>query len=601
MEELFKDNKKKNIKQIMRKTIFVFLIIAVVSAIIFVIYKYMFEPKVLPGKAETITLAKESKFLNKYFDLEGLSNYLDDINKSSYTFNSNMEVSNDMITKTLRVITGNQTINSNDFKLNFNGKVDKTGNRIQTNLDVDYLTNNFLNLEMLDASGKLMIFGKDFFNEHIGFEKDKIKDYLVKNKKMKDKEAQQLQNLLNVDLDKNVIKEQNLILSSILESIPDSLEQLPDDVFKIYKDVKVNYRNNSHKATKYNISLDSHQYVLLLETLKSNSKNKASMKTIDVKDLIGKTDNLTNYYISYMDSLLNLSLKDKLDINIYNINGNIARIEFVKKTENTNNINTVDPNKTVDTESNKSLAEGSGNNEEKKEVIFELEFNNTINTNEVIISNADFNLKSAITNDNNKIYTKIDLSGQIPIPADIIGELNNPSIKIKPGNEKVQETRGENSNLNSNLELNTNQQQEEQRNNGENQTREETDKIKPQEEKKNQADKLPEIDLTDDKNITKLDESLLTKKIKLEISLSFDRPQNVSDNINFNLKFNNAKINVILKLDIRKKQEVVIENPNKIITLTSMPADRLKLNLDVIYKVIVTKIIQKAKDLAITK
>ena len=568
--DLFQEKKKnkKDVKKVF-KTIFIVLIILVLlSGAGYGVFYYLTEVKNRDARTDIIELARTIDF-NKYTDIEGLSSYFDNINNNSYEFNASLEANSHDLNNMIKDQLKNEDINIKEFKVDFNGKVDRNSNKLQTLVDLKHKDNSIVNFEIQDIGDKILLYGKDFFQEFLGFEKSKLKSFMVKEFKLDNENATTVDEFTKLSLNTNYVKEVNTILNSIIKSLPGALEILTDENFEIQRNVKVNYRNNSLNAQTFTLKLTSQQFVNFLDKLSSLSKIEANNASIELQSLVGKSDNMISSVLEYFKQIIALRGDENLHINIYKIRNNIAKIDFIK-VNNDENI--------------------------ENKLVFEVELISDKNSNEILVSNDELKLKISITKDNTKIYTKIDIDGKIPIP-DKFNFGDNP---IKEIDDKEKEK--QNSKLNIKGKSNTFASEaviaeplsetdvvdSTVDNNQQNNTNEIPLVDSPEKE-------VPKVDFVEDKDAVQLNESYFTKKIELKANINFDRPINNTSEMKINLVFNSNKIEIITQVNISIKDKVEFENPMKIILLTDMKPQRLKSNMKIITETIYTVIIRKLK------
>lgn len=602
---LFQDEKKKDGKKVFKTFIVILLIIILLMGSAYGVFYYLTEIKSKDAKTNIVELAKSIDF-NKYTDIQGLTEYFDNINSKSYEFNVDVEANSHKLNNAVKDMLKNEDINIKEFKLNFNGKVDRTNNKLQTLVDLKHKDNSIIDFQIQDNGEKILLFGKDFFQEHIGIEKDKFKSFMIKEFDLDNDISSTLDDFTKLSLEKNYISEANAILSSILKSLPGALDTLTSENFEINRNVKVNYRNNSLNAETYTVKLDYKEYANFIERLKNLSKLEANNASIEVQSLIGKTDSMVNSIINYFVYTINLRPNQNFNLNVYSVKNNIIKIDLMKTEEGKEDI-----------------------------LAFEVELISEKNSNEILVSNEELKLKITITKDNSKIYTKIDIDGKIPIPS-LLDLENNPVKEIeddivdeekeKEKEEVIEETQdgsirqihgetnlfsteailaepitdAEDSYSGSIVDPNTpvsNDNLEQEQNSTNNQTQQNVDANVPL----TNVDGTQDIYFHEDQELLEIEESIYTKKMDLKANLSFDRPLNNSSAMNFNLVFNSNEIELFIKADISMKDKVEIETPLKIITLTSMEADRLKSNMKAINEKVYTTFIQKLKKMNLMK
>lgn len=613
---LFQEKKKKDFKKVFKTILVILLIIILLSGSAYGVFYYITEIKDRNARADILEIAKNIDF-NKYSDIDGLSNYFDNINSNSYQFNVGLEANSHNLNNSIKDMTKNEDINIKDFKIDFNGAVDKKSNKLQTKIDLKHKETSLVNFEIQDTGKQILLYGDKFFKEHIGIEKDKLKSFMVKEYGLENDIAATVNDLTAVSLERNYIKEVSSILSSITKSLPTALEILTDDNFEIQRNLKVNYRNNSLNAEVYTIKLTSQQYVKFIERLKTLSKVEANNASIELQELIGKTDGMVDGVLGYFTQVINLKSKQDLNINIYKVKNDIVKIDFSKVT------NTVEGESAVE-----------------DELAFEVELVTDKNSNEIIISNNELKLKMTITKDNSKIYTKIDIDGKIPIPAALdfkenpvkeieddkdlsdnfnaqtVGEKNNfatEAVITDPISSEVENNTSTNTNSSTSTNTNSNTSTSTNTNTNSNSSSNPDSPVSSDDQTTNQnqnggnsippasTDGTPDIMFEKDKELLELDESIFTNKVELKANLSFDRPLNNTSAMNFNIVFNSNQIELLIKADIAIKDVVSIENPMKIIVLTSMEAESLKKNMKVINETIYSTFINRLKTEKIIK
>ncbi len=612
---LFQEKKKKSFKKVFKTILIVLLIIILLSGSAYGVFYYLTEIKNRDARTDIIELAKNIDF-DKYTDIEGLSAYFDNINANSYEFKVGLEANSHDLNNKVKDMTKNEDINIKDFKIDFDGAVDKKSNKLQTKVDLKHNETSLVNFEIQDTGEQILLYGDKFFKEHLGIEKNKLKSFIIKEYGLENDIAANIEDLTKVSLDRNYIKEINSILNSITKSFPASLEILTENNFKIQRNLKVNYRNNSLNADAYNINLTSQQYLSLIERLKTLSKVEANNASIELQSLVGKTDGMVDEILNYFTQMIRLKSNQDLNINIYKIKNNIVKIEFLKTNNTLENDDILESGKTSEGEETK--------NSVQDELAFEIEFVPDKNSNEVLISNDELKLKINITKDNNKVYTKIDIDGKVPLPA-VLNTDENP-VKELEDDKEIIETENNNSNndndndndqitgetnnftteaiisdpISSEVENNTNPDEDfnpdtpvssEDPVSNENQGDENSNS-------QTNTDGTPDIMFKKDEDLLELDESTYTNKVELKANLNFDRPLNNSSAMNFNITYNSSEIELLAKANIEIKDEVTIENPMKKIVLTSMEAETLKKTMKVINEAIYSKfinILTKAK------
>lgn len=563
-EVLFQDKKKKDYKKVLKTILVILLILGILSGSAYGVFYYLTEIRNRSARTDMLELAKNIDF-NKFTDIQGLSEYFENINNNSYEFNAQTEVNNAQLTNMIKDMTKNEDLNIKDFKVIFNGKVDRNANKLQTKINLKHKENDVVDFEVQDTEKQIMIYGKDFFQEFIGFDKDKLKTFLVKEYKLNNETASKIDDLTKVSLKTNYIKEVEVIFNSIIKSLPQALEILTEENYELNRNVKVNYRNNSLNATRHSLKLTNPQYTSLIERITSLSKTDANTQSIEVQSLVGKTDKMVDSFLGYFKQIIRLRSNENLNINIYSIKNNIAKIEFVK------------------------VKDG-----EEDKTVFEIELISEKNSNELLIQNEELKLRIVVTKDNSKIYTKIDIDGKIPIPEAL--DIDNKPIKEIDDNKKENNTSrlttGKKNEFSTQIDLpETEQTRNEQ----------ETTQEINNEDNKNQETGIPVVDFVEDKDLEKIEEEIFTNKVELKANISYDRPINNSSNMNFNIIFNSSDIEIIMKIDIGIKESVLIENPMKIISLTGMKSDQLKRNMKVINETILKIFINKLSKLGLIK
>ncbi len=563
-EVLFQDKKKKDYKKVLKTILVILLILGILSGSAYGVFYYLTEIRNRSARTDMLELAKNIDF-NKFTDIQGLSEYFENINNNSYEFNAQTEVNNAQLTNMIKDMTKNEDLNIKDFKVIFNGKVDRNANKLQTKINLKHKENDVVDFEVQDTEKQIMIYGKDFFQEFIGFDKDKLKTFLVKEYKLNNETASKIDDLTKVSLKTNYIKEVEVIFNSIIKSLPQALEILTEENYELNRNVKVNYRNNSLNATRHSLKLTNPQYTSLIERITSLSKTDANTQSIEVQSLVGKTDKMVDLFLGYFKQIIRLRSNENLNINIYSIKNNIAKIEFVK------------------------VKDG-----EEDKTVFEIELISEKNSNELLIQNEELKLRIVVTKDNSKIYTKIDIDGKIPIPEAL--DIDNKPIKEIDDNKKENNTSrlttGKKNEFSTQIDLpETEQTRNEQ----------ETTQEINNEDNKNQETGIPVVDFVEDKDLEKIEEEIFTNKVELKANISYDRPINNSSNMNFNIIFNSSDIEIIMKIDIGIKESVLIENPMKIISLTGMKSDQLKRNMKVINETILKIFINKLSKLGLIK
>lgn len=563
-EVLFQDKKKKDYKKVLKTILVILIILGILSGSAYGVFYYLTEIRNRSARTDMLELAKNIDF-NKFTDIQGLSEYFENINNNSYEFNAQTEVNKAQLTNMIKDMTKNEDLNIKDFKVIFNGKVDRNANKLQTKINLKHKENDVVDFEVQDTEKQIMIYGKDFFQEFIGFDKDKLKTFLVKEYKLNNETASKIDDLTKVSLKTNYIKEVEVIFNSIIKSLPQALEILTEENYELNRDVKVNYRNNSLNATRHSLKLTNPQYTSLIERITSLSKTDANTQSIEVQSLVGKTDKMVDSFLGYFKQIIRLRSNENLNINIYSIKNNIAKIEFVK------------------------VKDG-----EEDKTVFEIELISEKNSNELLIQNEELKLRIVVTKDNSKIYTKIDIDGKIPIPEAL--DIDNKPIKEIDDNKKENNTSrlttGKKNEFSTQIDLpETEQTRNEQ----------ETTQEINNEDNKNQETGIPVVDFVEDKDLEKIEEEIFTNKVELKANISYDRPINNSSNMNFNIIFNSSDIEIIMKIDIGIKESVLIENPMKIISLTGMKSDQLKRNMKVINETILKIFINKLSKLGLIK
>ena len=585
---LFQDKKKKDFKKVFKTILVVILIIILLSGSAYGVFYYLTEIRNRDAKLDIIEIAKNID-LNKYTDIEGLSEYFDNINANSYEFNLGLEANSHDLNNAIKDLTQNEDVNIKDFKVNFVGKVDRENNHLQTDVALKHKEDTVIDFQIQDVEDEIRLYGKEFFKEHIGIEKNKLKSILVKEYGLDNDISSSIEDLTEISLDRNYIKEVNGILNSITKSLPEALQILTDENFQIQRNVKVNYRNNSLSAETYTIKLNYQQYTNLIERLKTLSKVDANNLSIELPSLVGKTDEMIDGVINYIKQMIGINSKQELHINMYSIKNNLVKIEFVKL-------------------------------EEAKEdkLAFEVELVSEKNTNEIIISNDELKLKMTITKDNNKIYSKIDIDGKIPIP-NILDLEESPVKEIDDEKEKeIQDgeantIQGERNSFSTDLIItdpispDTSSDIEDEENpdtpvSNENENpdgNQDTSTVAPPSDR----DETQDIYFMEDIELLEADESLYTKKMELKANLSFDRPVNNTSAMNFNIIYNSNQIEILIKADIviKEKDEVKIDTPMNNIVITSGTEERLKANLKAINEKVYSTFIRNLKNLKIMK
>lgn len=579
---LFQDKKKKDYKKIVKTLFIVLIVLILLSGSAYGIFYYLTEIRGRSAKLDMLLLSKHLD-LNKYTDLEGLSEYFENINNNSYEFNAELEANSHDLNNAIKDMTKNEEINIKDFKAVFTGKVDRKANKLQTQIDLKHKENNIIDFQIQDDGKQLLLFGKHFFKEHIGFEKDKLKNFLIKNYNLDNETANQINSLNSLSLDTNYIMEARVIIKSIFNALPSSLEVLPEENFVLNRGHRINYRNNSLSANKYTLNLSNSEFMNLMDNIEKVAKNEVNTKSIEVKSLVGKSDSMVAGFLNYFKQIIGLKLDETLSINAYNIKGNIAKIEFVK------------------------VKEGESDN-----IVFEIEFVSEKNSNEIVIQNNELKLKSTITKDNNKIYSKIDIDGKIPIPNNV--NLNDGTIKEvdKENNNSPEaklDTIGNQNVFNTSIVINeplnepnpeptdpaTGTDNPDQSVSNDDQNQNSTD------QPGGETPQAPIVDFVEDKDLKQLEESYFTNKFEVKGNINYDRPVNNSSTMNFNLKLNLDKLELLFKTDIAIKDRVEIENPSVIILLTDMKEDKIKSNMKIINDTIYKVVFKRLQDLNIMK
>ena len=485
---LFQERKqKKDVKKIFKTIFVILLILVIIAGSCYGVFYYLTEIKNRDAKTDIIEIARNID-LNMYTDLKGLSEYFDNINKNSYEFNTEFELNNHDLNNLIKDSLKNEDVNIKEFKLNFNGKVDRNNNKLQTYVDLKHKGNSVFDFQIQDTGKNILFHGKDLFYEYIGIEKTKLKSFVVKEYKVDNKMATSLENLTQISLDTNYIKEVNVILNSILSSMPEALNELSDESFELNRNVKVNYRNNSLNAQTYILKLNAQQYINLYKRIENLSKIKANDASIELSSLVGRTDNMVEFVLKYLNQIINLKSDETLHINMYNFKDSIAKIDFVKVNQNL---------------------------EEK--IVFEIELISEKNTNEILISNDELKFKISITKDNNKIYTKIDIDGKIPIPEafnldgedNLVKEVNNTEETILDGErDNLINIIGETKKFATNAIIPDNPLQVNDSNTNNNNTIDNNILKIPSEENK---EDIPKVDFVEDLDAVLLNESVFTK------------------------------------------------------------------------------------------
>ncbi len=598
--DLFQDKKKKDKKKILKIILVILLVLILLSGSAYGAFYYLTQVKNRDAKAEMIELSKHID-LDEYTDLNGLSAYFDNINNNSYEFNTEFQINSHKYNNAIKDMTKNEDINIKEFKVLANGKVDKNSNKLQANIDLKHKDNNVIDFKIQDTGKLIILHGDKFFNESISIEKSKMKNLMITEYGLENEISNEIEEFTNLSLDTNYIAQSNAMLNSIVKSLPESLNMLEEHNFEIQRNIKVNYRNNSLNAETYILKLNNQEYINFLQKLRSLSKLEANNVSIEMQSLVGKTDEMIDSIINYFTQIINLREEENLSINLYKIKNKIAKVDFIKSSENA-----------------------------EDELIFEIEFIDDKNSKEMLLSTSELNLRITLTRDNSKIYTKIDIDGKIPIPLNLdfnegsVTEINDDNTEENSETTETSDPTNENENV-ENTES-TDNSETGQRNlfeaepivteplvvNDENAqpTPEENSDIIGNVNEENSdvnantntnTEEAPVVDFVTDDDSVMIDQSIITQKIDLKANLNFDRPLNNSSMMNFNLFFNSNEIEINAKADIMIKDNVVMENPLKIIELTAMDAKKLKTNMEVINKRIYEVFVNSLKSLEIMK
>lgn len=500
MEELFKEKKKSK-----KTLILVISIILVILGLAFggyFVYTKYFANKDGNIKEKVVAATSNIHFLDKYLDMQGMVDYVDEIDSSNFHYTTNVNINSEDIDKEIESKFKLENVKSQDFNIKIEGQVEPKIPKIYNKILLDYKNKNLSTIELLDSANLFLIYFQGMFKEHIGIEKDKISKSNLKHFNISEKDFKTFQQIYNQDGNKNVLKEQKLIMDSIINSIPKGLELLNEENFKYEKNVSLNFRNNKLKANKIIIDIDEVDYEKMVSTIETEAKTKASTGSIDVKSIIGNTDQMISSYMKYFRGLIKLEPSDKLEIRAYMSKDEILKIDIVKINKN---------------------------DENNVQNVFEIEFNNKPNVDEILLSNQYFKLKINSTKDNSKIYTNIMLDGKLPLPSKNEGGNN---LTVLP-QEKKNENRRDN------------QEQRQER---------------PQE-------------VLNNNNFTQ-DITLKMMDIKLEVGYTRDKLSN--DEFSFNINTEIGKTKVMVKNMIGKKEQLDIPNPVKVVKITSMNDKTLK-------------------------
>lgn len=584
-EALFQDKKKKDFKKVFKTILIVLMIIIILSGSAYGVFYYITEIRNRDLKADIIEIARSIDF-NKYTDIDGLSEYFDNINENSYEFNVEVEANSHKLNNAIKDLTKNEEINIKEFKVVFDGQVDKKSNGLKTKVDLKHKDNSVIDFEISDIEERILLYGDKFFKEHIEIKKDKLKPFIIKEYGLDNSIAGTIDDFTKVSLEKNYIKEVNSILNCVIKSLPEALNILTHENFEIQRNLKVNYRNNSLSAEAYKIKLKYQQYINFIERLKSLSKVEANNISIELQDLIGKTDSMVDWITNYFVQIIGLKSNQDLDINIYKVKNNIVKVDFIK------------------------IEEGKEN-----QLAFEIELISEKNTNEILISNDELKLKMSITKDNSKVYTKIDIDGKVPIPAALDLEENpvQEIIEEETNEETSQEEaamsiRGKKNDFAAEVIItdpvlfDSDETPEDPDSSDTPVSSDDPNQNSgPITSQPTNPDETPDIHFVEDAELLEVDESIYTKKIDLKANLSFDRPLNNSSKMNFNIVFNSNEIELFIRASIGIQDIVKIENPMQTIKLSEMSEKTLKANMKVINETIYSRFIHSLKTANIMK
>lgn len=589
--DLFQEKKKskKDVKKIFKTILVILLILILLSGSAYAVFYYLTEIKNRDARTDIIEIAKNIDF-NKYTDINGLSGYFNNINNSSYEFNADLEVNSNNLNNQIKDILKNEDVNIKDFKLNFNGKIDRNNNKLQTFVDLKHKDNSVFDFQIQDTGEQILLHGKDIFQEFIGLEKSKLKSFMIKEFNLDNENATRVDDFTKISLNTNNIGEINAILDSIIKSFPEALETLTDENFELNRNIKINYRNNSLNAQKYTLKLNAQQFENFIIQLSNLSKIKANDASIEIQSLVGKTDNIIDSTIQYLKQIIYLKDDEVLNIDMYIIKNNLAKIEFVKVKEDV---------------------------EIERKVVFEIELINEKKSNEILISNEEVKLKIRVTKDNSRIYTEIDIDGKIPLPVDNVLNQDDNSIKeindTKNNTEQVTNEgnleEGRNNNFASDAIITDPVVPDDSHildpsvNNNTEINNENTNNIPVVDVENNNEtqEEVPKVDFVEDKDSILLNETLFTKKIEIKAKLNFDRPINNSSSMNFNLVYNSNEIEILAKADISIKENIQIDNSGKVVLITDMEGTKLKANMKAITDKVYLVFFNKLKSLNLMK
>lgn len=188
-----------------------------------------------------------------------------------------------------------------DITINLETKADKGSGKTNMTVNVKYKETVILEFEIEDTGDMFLIYGKDFFEEHIGIEKKKIENvinWLSESGTVNLENIETLRNMLaKVNYDnknENIFADMEKAINKAKEYLLKEVEDLDKEKIDARTNVPTKYQGKDLKVDNITITLKKQEYKDILtrvynKTLYYIQKNKSEFQSFDMLSSIFST------------------------------------------------------------------------------------------------------------------------------------------------------------------------------------------------------------------------------------------------------------------------------------------------------------------------
>ena len=207
-----------------------------------------------------------------------------------------------------------------DITINLDTKADKGSGKTNMTVNVKYKETVILEFEIEDTGDMFLIYGKDFFEEHIGIEKKKIENvinWLSESGTVNLENIETLRNMLaKVNYDnknENIFADMEKAINKAKEYLLKEVEDLDKEKIDARTNVPTKYQGKDLKVDNITITLRKQEYKDILtrvynKTLYYVQKNKSEFQAFDtIFSLMGNKEEQTTANTIKLNSSVTLS------------------------------------------------------------------------------------------------------------------------------------------------------------------------------------------------------------------------------------------------------------------------------------------------------